>query len=337
MIISRTPFRISFLGGGSDLPSFYSKNKGAVLSTTINKYMYVSVHPFFNTKQIQLKYSETELCNSVADIKHPIIKESLKYLKLKSGLEIVSNADIPSGTGLGSSSSFTVGLLNSLYSYKEQYVSKVQLASDASRIEIEKLKEPIGKQDQYAAVFGGLNIINFNMDNSIDIDPLSLKPSTVNSLEKNLLLFYTKIKRSASNILVEQKKNIAIKEKSNTLKKMVSLVWEAKNSLQNNDLQSFANILHQGWLLKKSLTNNITNSFIDKYYNKALRNGAIGGKLLGAGGGGFLLIYCEENKQEKLRKALSDLYELKFSFDWQGTKIIYDDARNREQNQGFFK
>lgn len=337
MIISRTPFRISFLGGGSDLPSFYTKSNGAVLSIAINKYMYVSVHPFFNRKQIQLKYSKTELCNSLDEISHPIFREVLKYLNLKEGLEIVSSADIPSGTGLGSSSSFTVGLLNSLYSYKCEYVSKSRLASEACMIEIEKLGEPIGKQDQYASAFGGMNIIGFNMNGSVDVNPISLKQSIVKKLEENLLLFYTKINRRASDILVQQRENIKSGKKFSIQKNMVELVWEAQEVLYRDDLKSFGELLNKGWLLKKSLTNKISNSIIDTYYNRALENGAIGGKLLGAGGGGFLLLYCEKDNQEDLRKALCDLYELKFSFDWQGSNIIYDDGRGQENNTGFFE
>ncbi len=337
MIISRTPFRMSFFGGGSDLPSFYTKSKGAVLSTTINKYMYVSVHPFFNRKKIQLKYSKTELCSSLDEIDHPIFKEALTYLDLKGGVEIVSSADIPSGTGLGSSSSFTVGLLNSLHSYKGEYVSKTRLASEACMIEIEKLGEPIGKQDQYASAFGGMNIIDFNIDGNVAVKPLSLKQSVVNKLEENLLLFYTKIDRKASDILKQQKEGIKSEKKFVIQKKMVELVEEAKEILFQGDLKSFGELLDKSWMLKKSITDKTSNPVIDKYYSIALNNGAIGGKLLGAGGGGFLLLYCEKEDQEDLRNALGDLHELKFSFDWQGSNIIYDDGRGQENNKGFFE
>ena len=337
MIISRTPFRISFLGGGSDLPSFYEKSRGAVLSVSINKYMYISVHPFFNRKQIQLKYSKTELCDSLDKINHPIFRETLKYLGLKEGLEIVSSADIPSGTGLGSSSSFTVGLLNSLHSYKGEYVSKEKLASEACMIEIDKLGEPIGKQDQHASAFGGLNIIDFNKDGSVIISPISLKQSVVSKLEDNLLLFYTKINRKASDILKQQQEEIKFEKKFNIQKEMVEFVWEAREALCQGDLKSFGELLNKGWMLKKSINDKTSNPVIDKYYSTAMENGAIGGKLLGAGGGGFLLLYCEKEDQEALRKALSDLYELKFCFDWQGSNIIYDDGRGQENNEGFFE
>ena len=336
MIISRTPFRISFAGGGSDLPDFYRKSKGAVLSTTISKYMYISVHPFFNRRQFQLKYSKTELCNSLDEIKHPILKETLKFLGIKGGLEIVSMADIPAGTGLGSSSSFTVGLLHSLYSFNGKFVSKDKLASEASMIEIEKLGEPIGKQDQYAAAYGGMNIIVFNRDGSVDVEPINIKQTTLQKLEKNLMLFYTKVNRRADLILKDQKEEIKLEKKFKTQNSMVELVWEAADALYSDDVDSFGKILHKNWVMKKSLSNMISNSMINKYYDRALEYGALGGKLLGAGGGGFLLFYCEEKKQERLRNALFDLFELKFSFDWQGSKIIYVGDKNWEE-YGFFE
>ena len=336
MIISRTPFRISFVGGGSDIPDFYRKSKGAVLSTTINKYMYISVHPFFNRRQFQLKYSKTELCNSLDEIKHPILKETLKFLGIKGGLEIVSMADIPAGTGLGSSSSFTVGLLHSLYSFNGKFVSKDRLASEASMIEIEKLGEPIGKQDQYAATYGGMNIIVFNKNGSVDVEPINIKQTTFQKLEKNLMLFYTRVNRRADLILKDQKEEIKLEKKFKTQNSMVKLVWEAADALYNDDVNSFGKILHKNWVMKKSLSNMISNSMINKYYDRALEYGALGGKLLGAGGGGFLLFYCEEKNQERLRNALFDLFELKFSFDWQGSKIIYVGDKDWEE-YGFFE
>jgi D-glycero-alpha-D-manno-heptose-7-phosphate kinase len=337
MILSRTPFRISFVGGGSDLPDFYRKGKGSVLSATINKYMYISVHPYFNREQFLLKYSKTELCNSVNEIAHPIIKEVLKFLNIKGGLEIVSIADVPAGTGLGSSSSFTVCLLNSLYSFLGKFISKERLALEASMIEIEKLKEPIGKQDQYAASFGGMNVITFYSNDSVDVAPINIKSSTFKQLEKNLLLFYTKINRTSKSILENQKKELKKEHKFKTQKKMVELVYEALETLYNDDLNEFGRILHKSWILKKDLSKKISNSFIDKHYEKAIDHGALGGKLLGAGGGGFLLFYCEEKKQNRLREALSDLFELKFSFDWQGSKIIYVGERDLYEENSFFK
>jgi len=336
MIISRTPFRISFVGGGSDLPAFYSRSKGAVLSTAINKYMYIFVHPYFNRKQFQIKYSKTELCNSLQEIQHPIIRETLEYLNITGGLEIISMADVPAGTGLGSSSSFTVGLLHSIYSYLGKFVSKDRLASEASMIEIEKVGEPIGKQDQHAAAYGGLNIINFNIDGSVEVEPVNIKLETFQKLNNNLLMFYTKMDRSANSILKEQSKEIKLKEKFETQKKMVDLVYSAVEALYEDDLDAFGGILHQNWILKKSLLGKISNPQINKYYERGLEYGALGGKLLGAGGGGFLLFYCPEKNQDKLRKALFDLHELKFSFDQQGSTIIH--VGNKDWDEyGFFE
>ncbi len=336
MIISRTPFRISFVGGGSDLPAFYRKSRGTVLSTTINKYMYISVHPYFNRKFFQVKYSKTELCSRAEDIQHPIIRETLKYLDIKGGLEIISMADVPAGTGLGSSSSFTVGLLHSLYSFLGKFVSKDRLAREASMIEIDLLGEPIGKQDQYAASFGGLNILNFNIDGSVEVEPLNIKSETLQRLNNNLLLLYTKINRSACSILKDQNNEIRQEKKFEIQKKMVDLIYKAVDALYNDDLDSFGKILHENWILKKSLSDKISNSKINKYYERALEYGALGGKLLGAGGGGFLLFYCPQEKQERLKKALFDLYELKFSFDRQGSKIIYVGEKDWDE-YGFFE
>ncbi len=336
MIISRTPFRISFIGGGSDLPAFYSRSKGAVLSTAINKYMYISVHPYFNRRQFQIKYSKTELCNSVKEINHPIVRETLKYLKVDGGLEIISMADVPAGTGLGSSSAFTVGLLHSIYSYLGKFVSKDRLASEASMMEIDRVGEPIGKQDQYAAAFGGLNVISFNVDGSVEVEPLNLKAETFDKLSNNLLMFYTKLNRKANSILEEQSREIMQEKKFGVQKKMVELVYSAVEALYSDDLEGFARIMHQNWLLKKSLLGKISNSQINGYYERALEYGALGGKLLGAGGGGFLLFYCPQENHEKLRKALFDLYELKFSFDQQGSKIIYVGEKDWEE-YGFFE
>ncbi|MBM3709387.1 MAG: GHMP kinase, partial [Actinobacteria bacterium] len=333
---SRTPFRISFVGGGSDLPAFYNRSKGAVLSITINKYMYISVHPYFNRKQFQVKYSKTELCNSVEEIQHPIIRETLKFLKIGGGLEIISMADVPAGTGLGSSSSFTVGLLHTLYSFLGKFVSKDRLASEASFIEIEKVEEPIGKQDQYAAAYGGLNIISFNVDGSVDVEPINIKMETFEKLNNNLILFYTKMDRRADSVLRHQSEEIMHEEKFEAQQKMVNLVYKAVDALYRDDLDEFGKILHENWILKKSLSDKISNSQINRYYERALEYGALGGKLLGAGGGGFLLFYCPEKNQDRLKKALFDLYELKFSFDQQGSKIIYVGDKDWDE-YGFFE
>tara|TARA_Y100000310_G_scaffold282786_1_gene304274 strand:- start:5364 stop:6350 length:987 start_codon:yes stop_codon:yes gene_type:complete len=323
MIITRTPFRISFVGGGSDLESFYSQHQGAVLSTTINKYMYLSSHNFFDTDKIRLKYSKTETASSHAEIQHPVFREVMKKFNVPGAVEISSNADVPSGTGLGSSSAFTVGLLHNLHSKGGRMVSKDQLAREASEIEIEKLKEPIGKQDQYAAAHGGLNVIKFNADGSVHVDPIHLRKEIYKGLQERLLMFYTGEQRDASSILTEQKANMAQTDKVGVLKEMVGLVDDLRDSLFTNNLHEFGQIMHKNWELKQKLASSISNPVIKDLYSKALSNGAVGGKLLGAGGGGFFLFYCEPEKQQQLRAAMQDLRELKFKFEHEGSKIVH--------------
>ena len=323
MIITRTPFRISFVGGGSDIEDFYKHSQGAVLSATINQFMYIYTHNFFDEDKIRIRYSQIETILDINKIKHPIVREVLKKFKIKGALEISSNADIPAKTGLGSSSSFTVGLLHNLYTKFGKYVTKDQLAQEACHIEISKLKEPIGKQDQYAAAFGGLNVIKFNPSGSVGVEPVHLTKDTYKTLQRNLLMFYTGMQRDASSILTEQKRNIRSKNRFEILKKMVELVWELRDALYDGNLNEFGCILHKNWLLKKKLASKISNEKINNLYKKALKNGAVGGKLLGAGGGGFLLFYCDEKHRERLRKAMSSLRELKFKFDNEGSKLLY--------------
>lgn len=323
MIITRTPFRISFVGGGSDLKDFYSNSPGAVLSTTINKFMYISSHDYFAEHQIRMKYSRTETVENVDDIQHPIIREVMRSFNVKGALEVSSNADIPAGTGLGSSSSFTVGLLHNLYTKFGKYASKEQLAAEACDIEINKLGEPIGKQDQYAAAFGGLNVIKFNPNGEVNVELIHLRKKTYKTLQNNLMMFYTGLQRKTSTILTEQKKNMSNTKKVETLKKMVELVWELRDALYADDLNGFGELLHKNWLLKQQLASKISNPEINKLYDTALKNGAAGGKILGAGGGGFLLLYCDSEKQEQVRKALSPRKEMKFKFENEGSKLIY--------------
>lgn len=279
------------------------------------------IHPYFHDK-IRIKYSRTEDVNEIDEIQHPLVRECLKVLGIKKGIEITSIADVPAGTGLGSSSSFTVCLLHALYAYKGKFVTKEKLAKDACRIEIEVLNEPIGKQDQYAASYGGLNYIQFNSDETVRVEPIICKPEVKEHLERNLLMFYVGNERKASQILTEQKKNINQKEKLEIITKLVKLAKSMKESLQIGNLNDFGEILHQGWVLKKKMAKNISNPVLDEYYEKALKAGIIGGKLLGAGGGGFFLFYCKQRYQEDVRKALN-LKELNFKFDNEGSKIIY--------------
>lgn len=322
MIITRTPFRISFVGGGSDLRDFYIKHQGAVLSTSINKYMYISSHKYFEEDKIRVKYSQTETVQNIDDLKHEIVREALKMVNIRGGIEVSSIADIPAGTGMGSSSAFTVGLLHNLNAIKRQYVSKEVLAEEACRMEIDVLKEPIGKQDQYAAAFGGLNIFRFNANETVTVEPLYLKQEVYNQLQDNLVLFYIGNERKASDILVEQKSNIGNADKFAVLKDMVALVDVLKDVLYKGTLDEFGALLHQNWLLKQRLASKISNDNIEELYQLGLKNGAAGGKLLGAGGGGFILFYCPKELQTKLIKAMPARH-FDFKFDNEGTKLIY--------------
>ncbi len=323
MIITRTPFRVSFVGGGTDLPEFYRAAPGAVVSTTIKKYMYIVVNKRFDDT-IRVSYSRTEIAKSVEEIQHPIVMEAMKLAGITKGIEIVSIADIQAGTGLGSSSSFAVGLLNALYAYKGTLKPAEELAQQACRIEMGILGEPIGKQDQYITAYGGLRYIQFNPDDSVFTEPILYTSENKNRLNQNLLLFYTGDTRQASSILTEQKTNMAQADKIGSLRKMRDLALELRARL--NDCASpdiLGEFLHRGWLLKKQLARGISNSKIDQYYEKACQAGVLGGKVLGAGGGGFLLLYCPWEKQAKVREALSELPLTEFSLEPEGSKIIY--------------
>lgn len=323
MIITRTPFRISFAGGGSDLPAFYQQEPGCVLSTSIDKYMFLAAHPFFDKHKIQLKYSKTELVEKIADIQHPIFRQVLSDHKL-TGIDINSIADIPAGTGLGSSSSFTVGLLHTVNAYLGRYASAEQLAAGACDIELNKLGEPIGKQDQYAAAYGGLNFITFNPDETVNVEKIIMRTDKKSELEENLIMIYTGDTRSASALLKEQgKATVSQKDKFNNVREMVQLAYNLKKVLSENNIDEFGRILHEGWLLKKSLTGGISNTLVDNIYDEGLKAGALGGKLLGAGGGGFILFYCPKEKQPGFRKTMSKYRELNFKFDNFGSKVIY--------------
>jgi D-glycero-alpha-D-manno-heptose-7-phosphate kinase len=328
MIITRTPFRVSFFGGGSDLSAFYRRSTGAVLSTTIDKYMYLSAHPYFDQASIHLKYAVSELAASVSEVRHPIVRRVLERLPLK-GIEITSTADIPAGTGLGSSSAFTVGLLNLLYSYNGRRVSAARLAKEACEIEIEDLGEPIGKQDQYASAFGGMSFIRFFPDEEVDITPLVLTPSCRAMLEATLLMFYTGGQRSASELLSEQKKALLTdKDKFAAVQRMVDMAYEAKALLEAEDVPAFGRLLHELWQIKRTITTSITNARIDEAYNRARHAGAWGGKLLGAGGGGFLLVAAPRSSHEAIREELAHMQELPMRLERGGSKVIYmpDDA-----------
>lgn len=323
MIISKTPLRISFVGGGTDLKSFYQHQQGMVISSAINKYIYICVHKHFDGNSFLLKYSKTETGNDVNKIKNDLIREAMKMTGV-TGVEIASLSDVPaSGTGLGSSSSFTVGLLNALYAYKGVQKSAEELAQQACKIEIDILGKPIGKQDQYIAAYGGLKKFTFNSDEKVDIEEIPISEEKRKEFDSNLLLFYTGKTRDANKILSKQKANT--KNKMESLMKIRNLVEIAKNQLLGGELDKIGELLHHNWLEKRQLAEGITDSEIDYFYQKAIDNGAIGGKLCGAGGGGFLLLYCAKENQNKIRQALTDLKEMPFNFESGGSQIIHYD------------
>ena len=321
MIGTQTPFRISFAGGGSDLAAFYEREPGCVLSTTIDKYMYILVHPYFEPDKVLVKYAKTELVDAVDDIQHPIVREALRQFDL-TGVDINSIADIPAGTGLGSSSSFTVGLLHALYAYTYRYPSKKQLASEACHIEIDLLKEPIGKQDQYAAAFGGLNFITFDPSGDVGVEPIRLPPDKHRELEANLCMFYLGRTRQAGDILKHQRDRTIDGAGMDNLRRMTDLARQLRDSLTRHNLEDFGRILDEGWRLKRQLSDRISNGVIDEHYGKAIESGALGGKLLGAGGSGFLLFYCQQAHQERLEASLA-LRRVRFRFDTEGSKVFH--------------
>lgn len=326
MIISRAPFRVSFAGGGTDIPSFYEKHGGCVLSTTIKKYVYLTIHPAFNRDDISLKYSKTENVHNYQEIEHKIFHEAFRRFNI-SGVEIASMADVTAGTGLGSSSTFTVALLKLLYTYENRYVSTYHIAKEACEIEIEDLGNPIGKQDQFAAAFGGLRFYEFMPNGFVKIEPIVMKKESYKKLEENCLMFYTGLKHDASKILKEQKDNVERdSKKEEVLLKMCDLARELKTHFEQNDVDFLGECLSKGWQLKKQMASSISQTAIDELYELGINNGATGGKLLGAGGGGFLLFYVPTKEgKEKIRKAFKDYKELPFELDNSGVSIIFND------------
>jgi D-glycero-alpha-D-manno-heptose-7-phosphate kinase len=324
MIVSCAPFRVSFAGGGSDIATFYRRARGAVLSCSIAKYSFVVVHPFFNASKYHLKYARTELVDLIEEIDHPIMREALRAQGINPGIEIVSVADIPSGTGLGSSSSFSVALVNGLYAHRQIFVSKEKLAREACELEIERLHEPIGKQDQYAAAYGGINLIEFEHHGGVTVRPLLLSPAILSELESNLMLFYTGSQRDARDVLSHQIAAIEADDQVfSRMQKMVDLTYEMHDHLIAGDLNGFGRALHRGWELKRGISTQISTLAIDDLYTRALDAGALGGKIAGAGGGGFLLLYCPKTSQSQVREALSSLQTLEFRFDWAGARVTF--------------
>ena len=324
MIIARSPLRISLGGGGTDLPSYYKEHEGFLISAAIDKYVYILVHETFGEEML-IKYSKQERVTSLEEIQHPIIREALKLLDIPpKKLEICSMADIPAGTGLGSSSTFTIGLLKALHAYKGDIVSTRTLAEEACEIEMERLKEPIGKQDQYIAAYGGITCMDFRKDGYVWVDPLSLSDETLYNLEDHLLLFFTGYSRSASTILAEQDKRS--KEHDSSMVANLDFVKElglqSKKAFEEGNLEEFAKIMNVHWEYKKKRSRGMSNPKMDEWYQLAMENGAKGGKLIGAGGGGFMLFYAED--KIRLRKVLREagMQEVRFRFEMEGAKII---------------
>lgn len=323
MIISRTPYRISFFGGGTDYPAWYRTHGGSVLATTIDKYCYLTCRylpPFFEHR-IRIVYSIIETVQSVDQIAHPSVREVLRFLQLDRGIEIHHDGDLPARSGLGSSSAFTVGLLNALYALKGHMPSKQQLASESIHVEQELLRENVGSQDQVLAAYGGFNHIIFHQDGQITARPVTLRPERVSELSSHLMLVYTGIRRTASNIAGTFVADLKAKE--NQLRTMSEMVDEALCILNTGvDIARFGHLLHQSWQLKRSLSNSISNSRVEDIYTEAQRAGALGGKLIGAGGGGFLLLFVPPAKQKAVRDSLNKLVYVPVKFENSGSQII---------------
>ncbi|MEO8512155.1 MAG: GHMP kinase [Ignavibacteria bacterium] len=325
MIISQTPLRISLSGGGTDLANYYGQHEGFVVSTAIDKYIYVIVKERFDDL-IYVDYSSKEIIPKIDDIKHDLVREAAKMTGITKGFEVMMFADIPSeGSGLGSSSSLTVGLLHAFYQYLGKLVTAERLALEACKIEIELLKRPIGKQDQYIAAYGGLKTFKFCKDGSVEVNPINVESDPKRKLGSNLLLFFTDTTRKAASILEEQSKNIVSKlEFHHKIKELAFDTLEGLNSL---DINRVGENLKINWELKKQLASNVSNPQIDEMYDLAMDGGALGAKISGAGGGGFLLVYCERDKQDTLRRSLRKFRELPFLLEKYGSKIIFDQTR----------
>ena len=324
MVITKTPFRVSFFGGGTDYPVWFEKHGGAVLSTTIDKYCYITIRhlpPFFEHKH-RIIYSIIESVKSIHEIQHPVVRAVLDKFKIDTGVEIHHDADLPARTGLGSSSSFTVGILNSLYALCGKAASPQKLAEEAIHIERDVLKETVGSQDQIAVAYGGLNKIAFNNDHTYKIDPIPLKKERVHLLESHLMLVFSGITRIASKVASEKVSNIPTKEKELIrLQEMVDKAIDIINC--DREITEFGELLNESWEIKRSLSKQVSNDHIDSIYANALKSGALGGKILGAGGGGFILLFVPPEKRENVRRSLNGSLEVDFKFESNGSQIIY--------------
>jgi D-glycero-alpha-D-manno-heptose-7-phosphate kinase len=324
MIISRSPMRVSLGGGGTDLPSYYTDHGGFVLSAAIDKYVYITLHETFVAELI-VKYSRMEVVDRVEDVKHPIVREALKLVDVGTPhLEITSMSDIPAGSGLGSSGSFTTALLRALHTMKRNSIGRGELAQQACHIEIDLLGEPIGKQDQYIASYGGVTCFDFRPDGSVCVSPLKVDPVTIHNLEDSLMLFFTNFTRNASDILKDQDSRSKGGDQSmiDNLHFVKKLGYDSKAALEAGDLRAFAELMHVHWEHKKRRTSGMSNGCIDHYYQLARENGALGGKLIGAGGGGFLMLYTEDKMRLRSAMHAAGLREVRFRFDFEGTKTL---------------
>lgn len=336
MLISATPLRVSLGGGGTDLPFYYQKYGGFVLAATIKKYVYINISNHFE-KIIKLNYSQTEICSFVKQVKHPIIREALKLAGIENHIEIGSIADLPAKSGLGSSGSFTVGLLNGLYTHLGKNATKKELADTACHIEMDLLNEPVGKQDQYIAAYGGFSCININKNGKVSIVPLKISSESIHDLEHNLTFFYTGVMRSASNVLKDQKKTA---EKNNqvidSLTAIKEIGFRIKRCLERDDLDEFGRLMDDHWIEKKKTSGKISNDIFDRCYDLAKQAGSLGGKIIGAGGGGFFMFYTDSReKKKKLRNEFIKLglSEVRMPFEMEGTKIILNlEGRRNEHN-----
>jgi D-glycero-alpha-D-manno-heptose-7-phosphate kinase len=346
MIISRTPFRISFFGGGTDYPAWYRQHGGTVLAATINKYCYLTCRylpPFFEHRT-RVVYSKMEMVQSIDEIQHPSARETLRYLKMERGIEIHHDGDLPGRSGMGSSSAFTVGLLHALYALKGRVIGKRQLAAEAIHVEQDILKETVGSQDQVSTAYGGVNKINFYQSGDFSVQPMTLSPERLEELNSHLLLFYTGIKRTAANVASSYVASIA--ERTALMGRLHECVDKSCEILNGKgDLIPFGELLHQAWLAKRELSDKVSNAQVDALFEEARTAGAIGGKLLGAGGGGFLLLFAPPSKQAKIKKQLGRLIQVPFKFEFGGSQIIFYDleedyskhekARDRQPIEAF--
>lgn len=335
MIITRTPFRIPLGGGGTDLPSFYRQEGGFIFSAGIDKYMYICVNQPIVDDLVRLKYSLTEMVKSADDVQHDLAREALKRVGFKNAIEIVSMADVPAGTGLGSSSCYLIGLLNALHTLRRDFVSLQELAEEACTIELDILKKPIGKQDQYMAAFGGLTTLDISKKGKVEVGTAKVSRTTIDELEKHMLIFFTGTMRNTLDILSEQSRATTRKEKKvvGSLHKIKEIGYRIKEAIEKGDLTRFGLLMDEHWEYKKKLSTKITDRRFDELYHVARKNGALGGKITGAGGGGFFVFYCEE-KIHKLRKALTErgLREMRYRFDFEGTKVISNFLNYRVDN-----